>query len=181
MSCDNKIIKLYVPNGHLLNGGNRVPTIRIKLGGLGCCKESNVVTIGIPPVPPMVPPPVPEKCLDKGIDLIGHIVRVSYDRAKCGGIAHGCNNAIFHLYINNTFIGQANLNNANDGKYRETLFTIQNSIIANPGLVLELRCALPTCHSGIGRIEIMDPVSKNIVYANCIPNDVIITDKILCP
>lgn len=186
INCDKKIIKLYIPNSHLLRSGARAASINIKLAGSNCCKQSNVVTVAIPATIPSPPISDPDKCLENGIDLIGYIAKVSYDPTKCpkGNPVnnHQCDGAVFDLYLNNILVGQANLNNGSTGGYRETLFTIKQSVIAKPGLILELRCALRGgCHKGIGRIDIYDPNSNNLVYGACIPNDVVVNDKILCP
>jgi formylglycine-generating enzyme required for sulfatase activity len=188
MSCNNKIIKLYLPASVITNGTSRASSIKIKLAGPNCCRESNVVTIPIPPIPPPNPGPAPDKCLEQGSDLIGHIVKVSYDPTACGG-GHGCNRALFDLYINDIWIGQANLNNAGgpsdpggpSGGYRESIFTIKDSIIANPGFKIELRCAYKQCHSGIGRVEFASPTTRETVFAACLKTDSVVTNNILCP
>ena len=188
MSCNNKIIKLYLPASVITNGASRATSIKLKLAGPNCCRESNVVTIPIPPIPPPDPGPAPDKCLEQGSDLIGHIVKVSYDRTACGG-SHGCNRALFDLYINDIWIGQANLNNGGGpsdpggapGGYRESIFTIKDSIIANPGFKIELRCAYKQCHSGIGRVGFASPTTRETVFAACLKTDSVVTSNILCP
>lgn len=174
IGCDKKIIKVYVPGTMLSPGGIRANSIQLRLGGPNCCGVSNIISISIPQPPPPPPPPTPNKCLDRNIDLYGYKAIVSYDPVNCQA-GHSCNAAIFDLYINNILIGQADLNNAVDGGYRETILTINNHIITDQNTSVELRCALSSCHQGIGRITIKDPSNNNnTIFASCLPNDNIV-------
>lgn len=175
--CNHKIVKLYIPGTLLSPGGIRATSIQLKIqGASGCCGPSNTISINIPPAPPLPPSPPPNVCIDGGRDLYGHTATVSYDPINCSA-GHSCNRAIFDFYIDNYFIGTADLNNANDGGYRSSTFGITEHIIADGSTTLELKCKLSVCHQGIGRVEIKDP-SGTTVYASCLPNDT--TVALLC-
>lgn len=178
VGCDKKIIKLYIPNSTISPGGTRASSIQLRIGGASCCSKSNIVNIPIPPPPPTPPPPQPEVCLAAGTDLYGYTAIVSYDPTNCSA-GHSCNRAIFDFYIDNILIGQANLNNANDGGYRESAFAINSHIIASDITELKLVCALSGCHNGVGRVVLKDP-SNNIVLALCMPNDIVVAGSFVC-
>jgi hypothetical protein len=179
VGCDHKILKLYIPNSIISPGGTRASSIQLRIGGGTCCSRSNIVDIPIPPVPPPPPPPQPEVCLAAGTDLYGYTAIISYDPVNCDA-GHACNAAIFDFYINDILIGQANLNNQNDGGYREGVFTINDHIISNELTELKLVCALSRCHNGVGRVVLKDP-SNNIVLAVCMPNDIVVAGSFICP
>jgi hypothetical protein len=116
--------------------------------------------------------------LPAGIDLFGYTAIISYDPVNCGG-GHVCNRAIFDFYIDNIFIGQANLNNGGDGGYREGVFAINDHIISSELTELKLVCSSAACHNGIGRAVLKD-TSDNIVLAMCMPNDIVIAGSFIC-
>lgn len=180
-NCDNRIVKLAVPGSILSPNGTRASMLYVKMGGSGtnCTEESNVVEIPVPPLLPDLPPPDPEVCLPSGTDLYGYTATVSYSSGDCG-VYHACDRALFDLYINNTLIGQANLNNKNNGGARSSTFTILDHIIATTGLTISLNCASPSgiCHKGIGRVEIKD-MQPSTVFAACLPNDTV-NARIVC-
>lgn len=178
-TCDKKIIKIYIPGTDLAPGGIRATGIQLRIAGPNCCTISNIIDIPVPPPPPPPPQPTPNQCLPT-LDLYGYSAIVSYDPVNCRA-GHACNAAIFDLYIDNYFIGQANLNNANNGGYREGVFIINEHIITNINTTVELRCALARCHQGIGRIAIKDP-GNNIIFSSCLPNDSIVgIGNNICP
>jgi len=178
INCDKKIIKLYVPGSILSPGGSRASSIQLRIGGSGCCDKSNIIDIPLPPPPPPPPTPVPDICLGEGVDLYGYTAIVSYDPVNCSA-GHSCNRAIFNFYIDNNLIGEANLNNFPDGRYRETVFTINEHILSSQSTTLRLECNLSDCHNGIGRVTIKDP-ANNIVLALCMPNDIVV-GGFICP
>lgn len=177
-NCDKKIIKLYIPGNIIAPNNVRASSIQLRIGGNGCCGLSNIVDMPVPPPPQPEPQPPPEVCLEGNIDLYGYTAIVSYDPVNCQP-GHVCNRAIFDFYIDNTFIGTANLNNLEDGGYKETVFTINSHIISSGSTIIRLECALTNCHNGIGRVVIKDP-QNNIVLALCLPNDVAV-GALLCP
>jgi formylglycine-generating enzyme required for sulfatase activity len=179
-TCDKKIIKVYIPGNIISPGGIRANNLQLRLAGPSCCGMSNIVNIPVPPIPPPPPEPTPNQCLTRGVDLYGHTAIVSYDPVNCSA-GHNCNAAIFDLYINNILIGRANLNNLPFGGYKETILTINSNIITDENTIIELRCALGACHQGIGRVIIKDS-SNNIVFASCLPNDIIVgIGNFICP
>jgi hypothetical protein len=179
VGCDHKILKLYIPNSVISPGGNRASSIQLRIGGGTCCSRSNIRNIIIPSLPPPPPPPQPEVCLAAGTDLYGYTAIVSYDPTNCDA-GHSCNRAIFDFYINTTLIGQANLNNQNDGGYRESIFTINEHIVVSSITELKLVCKLDVCHNGVGRVVLKNP-SNNVVLALCMPNDVAVAGSFICP
>lgn len=174
MSCDNTIIRTIFSSGMLYPNGVRATGIQFRIAASGCCSTSisNVVDIVVPPCPPPPPPPDPPvgRCLPS-VDLFGYTAIVAYDPTNCGA-GHACDRALFDLYLNDIFIGQANLNNGTDGGPRSGVFTINDHIGTN-NLKILLQCASPNnqCHQGIGRVVLISP-SNQIVYAQCLPNDV---------
>lgn len=178
MSCDNTIIQTIFSSGMLSPNGVRATGIQFRIAASGCCSTSvsNVIDIVVPPCPPPPPPPPPPvgKCIPS-VDLYGYTAIVAYDPINCGG-GHVCNRALFDLYLNDIFIGQANLNNGDStngpaGGPRSGVFTINDHISSN-NLKILLKCASPNdnCHQGIGRVILISPLN-HIAYAECLPND----------
>lgn len=180
--CDRKIIKLYIPGSIIEPGGVRATSIQLKLKGDDpkCCGESNEVSVTIPPITPPNPTSPPDECISDGLDLYGYTAIIAYDPENCSA-GHSCNRAIFDFYINSYYIGQANLNNGNDGGYREGVFIINEHIIVSSSTTFEIRCALSGCHQGIGRLVIKNTLDE-VVLAACMPNDVIVgANGLICP
>jgi hypothetical protein len=117
----------------------------------------------------------PQKCLE-GLSLSFDYYKTKNSAYPCRG-GHSCNDAIFNLKINNTIIGQVNLNNGgtgNDviGKNKFTVTPEQASAIlkGNPGdLKVYLVCTQSgRCHSSTPEVTI----SRNnaIVKQFCSPS-----------
>lgn len=182
-TCNKKIVRIYIPSSIITTNNTRASNIQIKIDGPNnnCCGGSNIIDLVIPSPPPPDPPNPPDKCLEgTDINISGYTAIVAYDPDACGG-GHWCNRAIFDLYIDNNFIGQANLNNGDTGGPRQSTFVINNNIIVGVGTTFEIRCALTNCHRGIGRLILKNPAG-DVVLAVCMPNDkIILGTDLLCP
>ena len=114
--------------------------------GIGSCCPPDVV-IGSP-----------EKCCNFTTEsLIGCKLNLTYYQAghpkSCR--PHSCNNALFEIYLNGIYFGDANFNNAPDAGTRSFEVTISSTQateitkVSFCKIILELKCKLPQCHTGI--------------------------------
>lgn len=182
MNSDNTIIALSIPGTVLKQ--KKYNSICFRVGGLECCSinspnlYSNTVCkyIPSPPLPPQppfptpTPPPPPEPCVEVD-DISGFTMEVNYDARLCRA-GHRCNRAIFNVYINNIFIGIANLNNLLTGSNVYQSFTIPSNIsVQNGGYEIKIikHASIPVAHNGIAQVIIRD--GDRIVFQSCMPND----------
>lgn len=182
MNSNNTIIIVNMPGAVLQQ--KKYNSICFRVGGLECCSinsptlYSNTVckylpSPSLPPQPPFPqppPPPPPEPCIDID-DISGYTLEVNYDRRDCT-VNHVCNRAIFNVYINNIFVGKANLNNALTGANVHRSFTIPNNITAQNNIYeikLVKDASIPIAHDGIAQVIIRD--GDRIVFQSCLPND----------
>jgi hypothetical protein len=136
---------------------------------------------------PLPPPPPPGPCVGSldisGFRLDCDYIHDSVGSSRCPGDgSHVCNRAIFDIYINEVFVGQANLNNLSGNSSLLTVsrynrysnFTIPAGVAAttNNEYKIEIRAAASNRnpHRGIARISITD-LSGKVIFASCLPND----------
>lgn len=117
------------------------------------------------------------------------IITVRYDEIypgdgpNCAG-GHTCNSALFEIYVNDTYLGLANLNNAGGPEDpgpagtsdRKSSFTVPSSIglINGNQINIYIKCAYKDgCHQGVARVDIYTSGGR-VVYQGCLDTDVII-------
>lgn len=110
--------------------------------------------------------------------VVGLTIEVYYDRSKLCGKPHQCDEAIFNILLNNTVIGQANLNNKVDGGNRTSgPITVTDAqarqIIGDTSKDIELKtqCISNTpngCHSSTPRVKISK--ENTVLYDGCTPD-----------
>jgi hypothetical protein len=116
----------------------------------------------------------PEKC------VVGLTVEVMYNDTETGGFpcrgGHKCDEAKFAVKLNGVKIGEANLNNVNDGKSRTSGKIVVNDaqakqIIGNQSkdIVISLQCLSGSnCHSSTPEVKISKGTS--VIYWGCSPS-----------
>lgn len=103
-------------------------------------------------------------------------VRYSDTEGPCPG-GHYCNRAKFNIYVNDIFIGVANLNNAGGaddegsraGGDRSASFLLPSSVQLRDGNRVDIliKCAYENCHGGISWVEITTNTGE-IIFTECI-------------
>jgi hypothetical protein len=155
--------------------------ICFRVGGTDCCytgssaKYSNTVCHPLPslPEPESDGPP----CITPN-DISGFTIKVSYDPENCTR-GHICNDALFNCYVNNTNIGQINLNNATvvggplGGPRSSTIVLPANTVAIDDryDIRLEGDASLKRVHRGICRIQIFD-LDNRIIFDQCARDDI---------
>lgn len=116
----------------------------------------------------------PEKC------VVGLTVEVMYNDVETGGFpcrgGHKCDEAKFAVKLNGVKIGEANLNNGNDGKSRTSGKIVVNDSQAkqiigpqSKDIIISLQCLSGgNCHSSTPEVKISKGTS--IVYWGCSPS-----------
>jgi len=108
-------------------------------------------------------------------------------RIPCRG-GHGCNEAVFDVYLNKTKVGTANLNNGGcegDGCNRKSIIEVSpemvNQLVNNPEfekkkqLVLWYSCVAQECHASIPEIYIYDKNNKQLFPNTNFPSPCVAT------
>jgi len=100
--------------------------------------------------------------------LVGFVVDVSYKKDKspefpCRG-GHKCNDAKFEVYLNNTLLGVANLNNKKDGGDRDARFVVDETKwdeisqkMEQDGkdtITLWTKCVSDNCHTSVQEVKL---------------------------
>ena len=107
--------------------------------------------------------------------IIQYINQPATNNYPCRG-NHGCDNAMFDVYLNKTLIGVANLNNGGcvgaECNRRSTLDVTQemvNSIVSQPNfnnkMMLWYKCKSQNCHSSVPEIYILNN-KKETLFPN---------------
>jgi hypothetical protein len=111
-------------------------------------------------------------------------VKYSNTDGPCPG-GHGCNRAKFNVYVNDVFLGIANLNNGggpeDPGKNlngdRTSILTLPSSVRFKSGKTMDIfiECAYEDgCHGGIAWVQIISNKGE-IIYDACIETEKLIT------
>ena len=111
-------------------------------------------------------------------------VRYSNSEGPCPG-GHTCDSAKFDIYVNDVFVGVANLNNgggAEDpgpsaGGDRTAYFSLPSSVQVREGNRVDIliKCAYTSgCHGGIAWVQIINNKGQT-VYNNCINTEQLVT------
>ena len=111
-------------------------------------------------------------------------VRYSNTDGPCPG-GHGCDRAKFNVYVNDVFIGIANLNNGGGpddpgtvpGGDRTAVLTLPKKVRNKSGKTMDIfiQCAYEgSCHGGIAWTQIIDDKGQKI-FDSCIGTEVLVT------